>query len=658
MAGRWCSWAVALFLLGSVSLAGADDVFLDKIVVTPSRIEEPAGSSGGDTEIVTSSAMESSGANNVGDSLEYVNGLDVVGGGEFGSASQGINIRGAQTRHTAYLFEGIKLYDPSNTSAYYVPSDFLTSGLSRIEVVKTPLSSLYGSSPMGGVVNFIVKEPKGKPYVYLETEGGSFSTSRELLELGGKRESLSYLFNITRLDTAGFSKSRKKNNNTEKDPYQDTNITLNLTYTQDDDLKVGLVTKGLHSRTANDDDDDYDGVPEDDRDNVSWNNEFVGTMYAQKKLTDMLTYKIQGGVTSIFRRYHDDNDNQHANDNYVRSWYKGKTYQGLNSLQIAPCDFYKALVGFDYTKEVADSYRYDYSYAWAFGFESDFPKKTIDTKGFFIENIVTPVENLEVDFSWRLENQPIFKSHTVIKGKTSYKIPRINTDIYASYSEGFKAPSLFQLYDPARGNLGLKPEESKSWEAGLIQPLGDKLSVSASYFRTDFVNLIDFVYTNPLFWIGRYINAAKARSSGIESAMQFTPIEHLALKTGYTYLDARQDYVDDDFVTIFSQRQVRTPRHKAFLSAEWTGDKIGAAFELSYIGGRTDRIWKSVGFVSFDEFVVMKPYLLANMALDYKFSENRSVFLKVHNIFNRDYERIKGFQEEGASVYGGMKMKF
>ena len=143
MVGRRSSWAVALFLLGSVSLAGADDIFLDKIVVTPSRIEEAAGSSGGDTEVVSSSEIESSGAINIRDSLDYVNGLDVVGGGEFGSASQGVYIRGAQTRHTAYLFEGIKLYDPSNTSAYYVPSDFLTTGLSRIEVVKTPLSSLY-----------------------------------------------------------------------------------------------------------------------------------------------------------------------------------------------------------------------------------------------------------------------------------------------------------------------------------------------------------------------------------------------------------------------------------------------------------------------------------------------------------------------------------
>ena len=658
MVCRFGSWAAALFLLGSVSLAWADDVFLDKIVVTPSRIEETTGSEGGDLEVISSSELEAMGAINAGDSLEGINGLDVVGGGEFGSASQGVYIRGAQVRHTAYMLEGIKLYDPSNTSAYYVPSDFMTSGLSRIEVVKTPLSSLYGSSPMGGAVNFIVKEPKGKPYICLESEGGSFLTSRQLLELGGKREDLSYLFNFTRLDTGGFSKSREKNSNTEKDPYQDTNIILNLAYSPDDDFKVGLLTKGLHSRTANDDDDNLDGVPEDDRDNVSWNNEFVGTLYAQKKFTDMLSYKIQGGVTSMLRRYHDDNDGQHPNDNYVRSWYKGKTYQALNSLEVTPCDFYKALVGFDYTKEVADSYRYDYSYTWALGFVSDFPKKTIDSKGFFIENIITPFEGLEVDFSWRLEKQPLFKSHTVIKGKTSYKIPAINTEIFGSYSEGFKAPSLYQLYDPARGNLGLKPEESKSWEGGVIQPLGDKVSLSASYFRSDFTNLIDFIYTNPVFWLGRYVNAAKARSSGIESAIRINPVKNLKVKMGYTYLDARQDYVDEDFVTVYRYRQVRTPRHRAFFGCEWNTEKIGASFDLSYVGGRIDRIWKSAGWVSYDEYVVMKPYLLANIALDYKLSDAATVFVKIHNIFDRDYERIKGYQEEKASLYAGLKMKF
>jgi len=652
----------AILLLVSPLFGAIDDLELGRIVVTPSRIEEESTPFEGDVEVLSGMDLEDKSAADLSESLDFITGVDVIGGGTFGSVSQGIYIRGAQTRHTAYMFNGVKLYDPSNTSGYYVPSDFLTLGLDRIEVVKTPLSSLYGSSPMGGAINFITKEPRGKPYIYLESQGGSFSTSRELVELGGRVNGLSYLFNAARLDTDGFSKAKEKNNNPEDDPYQNTNLTLNLVYDPEDDLKIGLVAKGIHSRINNDDDDDYNGLPEDDLDNVSWNNELVGTAYAEKKFTDFLSYKIQAALTSLYRRYYDDNDGHVASDNYVRAWYKGKTYQLMNHFEITPCEYYKALVGFDYTREWADSYRFDYSYLWAFGFASDFPKSTTHSKGIFIENIFTPLDSLKINFSYRYERQPIFKDHSVMRGKIGYVLPKLHTEVYGSYSEGFKAPSLYQLCDPARGNSALRPEDSKTWEAGFRQPLGKRFSFSASYFHSDFRNLIDFVYTDfdPLFGfgIGQYVNAASAKSRGVEFEAVFDATEQLYFKTGYTYLKGRQDFVDDDFVTIFSHRLIRTPKHKAFFEIGWDSEKFDLSLDISYVGKREDRIWQSSGFVSFDTFAVMKPYLLGNIHLNYKLRDNVTLFLKVHNIFDKDYEQLKGYQEERASAYAGLKTRF
>jgi len=626
--------------------AAQEGVDLETIVVTPSRLEESIGYYNNDAAVLTGSNLEKSNDLGIGEALNGINGVDAVSGGVY--------IRGSLPRHTAYMLEGVKIYDPSNPSGYYVPSDFSLSGLQRIEVVKTPLSCLYGSSSLGGTINFFVKTPRTKPYVYYTEEAGSFSTLKEMLESGGKLGDLSYFFNAERLDTKGFSKAKEENNNPEDDPYQNTNFTFKLNYQPNEELDIGLLTKALHSRTENDDDDNYDGIPEDDLDNLSWNNEFFSSVYLNKNLNPYLAYKIQAGFTSIYRKYQDDNDGHIDTDNYMRAHYKGQTYQLLNQFEITPSQFYKGLIGFDYIREAADGARYDYSYAYGFGFTSNFPKKTTYSRGYFIENIITPIDFLRIDYSYRLENHPIYNNHSAMKSGLSYKIPNLDTKIYGSYGEGFKAPSLYQLFDIARGNRYLKPEESKTWEAGLIQPFADNVSFSFCYFHSDFKNLIDFVYTNPTFWVGEFKNADSGKSEGIELGINYKMTEKLNFKSGYTYTKAKQDFVDEDMVTIFARDTLRIPKHKAFLGINWKDKKIEAFFDLSFVGLRTDRIWMGMT----DAFVKMKPYFLANFVLDYSLTKNKTVFLKINNLLDKDYEQIKGYQQERLAFYGGLKAKF
>ena len=646
--------AYVLINLVLFTYAECQDVDLEKIVVTPFRTEVSSGYNQTNLEIVENTNWGKRNNFDLGESLSLITGLDVVGGGKFGSASEGIYIRGALTRHTAYMLEGIKIYDPSNPYSYYVPADFLTSGLKKIEIVKAPLSAIYGSSPMGGAINFFVKRPQGKPYVYYEQSAGSFSTTKEELELGGKKDDVSYLFNIARLDSKGFSKAKEKNNNPEDDAYQDTNFTFKVDYNPDEKLETGVVTRVSHSRTENDEDDDYNGLPEDDLNNISWNDELFNTIYLKQKLFPMLTYKLQAGLTSIYRRYSDDKDSPIHNDNYVSAWYRGDTYQLGSNIEFLPSDKYKAILGYDYTHEKADSYRYEYSYAYSSSYTSDFPKHSNHLQGIFIEQIINPTTSCNMNISYRVERNPLFKKHDVIKGSLLYTLPKLNTDLYTSYSEGFKAPSLYQLYAPGSGNRNLKPEESKQWEIGLRQPIRNIFTFSAAYFDTTMKNLIDWAYTDRTFSQGLYQNVAKGKSRGVEIKSELQANENLKFNAGYTYTHAKQDYVADDSLTIFHHSTIRIPKRKAFFGANWKYKKFETLVDMVYIGTREDRIW--VGLTS--EFAKMKPYWLLNFSLNYNLKDNATIYLKINNIFDKDYERIKGYQEEKTAVYGGLKIKF
>lgn len=639
--------SILIFLLVPFNLSFANEIDLGKIVIIPYRTESKFDSP--NLEILEDKDLEKKDIFNLPTSFLSLNGLYITAG-RFGSVS-GTFIRGAQSKHTGYMLEGIKIYDPSNTSGYYVPSDFLLSGLSQIEVFKNPVSTLYGSSPLSGAINFLVKKPQDKPYIYLETTGGSHSTSYKIFEAGGKIDKYSYLLNIARIDTDGFSKAKEKNNNSEKDAYQNTNLLLNLAYSPIQDLELGVIAKTIHSRTELDDDDNYDGIPEDDLDNIGWNNEVFNIAYIKQRLNDNFGYKISLGRTLIYRETKDDTEE------YVRDWYRGETYQFLNSFEINYLEDSKSILGFDYVQEKVQSYG-NYS-----GWETSL-KETNNLKGFFLENIFNFSDSLKVDGSYRLEKNPLFGYHSTGRGGLSYNIPIIDTKIYALYSQGFKAPSIYQLYSLS-GNRDLKPEKSNNWEVGFSKDFKDKFNISLSYFHSDFKNLIDFVYINPTTYQGKYLNAGKGKSRGFETKLDWRILPSLSLKIGYSFCEAKQDFVDSDIVgwvlvstNIFNSSSIRTPKNKAFLNLDFKIDKLDLSFDLSYIGKRTDRIFKTVGFDSFDEFVILKPYILGNIYINYKLSSNTIIFLNVKNILNKDYETIKGYQEEKLSFYGGLKIKF
>lgn len=636
---------MALFL--SVPFAAGvaqQEIDLGEIIVTPLKTSSSLRSQQGNALVIDDEYIYERNISFIADALNLSEGLNVVGGGAYQSASLGIYLRGAQPRHTAYMFDGLKIYDPANPSAYYVPYDLTVTGAQRIEIVKFALSSLYGSSPLAGVINIIPKKPQGKPYFVLTTGGGSHKTSQENLELGGKIDNFSYFFNVNRLDTEGFSRSRRDNNNPENDAYQNTDITLTFNYLVPDDIEAGFSAKAIHSRSELDDDDNFDGLPEDDLDYLAWNNEFFPTVYIRKQLTEMLAYKVQGGFTSIYRKYRDGFEDD------MQGWYKGETYQCNTHFEISPAEFTKTIVGFDYTREKMDNYLF------VNGFASDAAKTTGRSQGYFIEEIFTPAEGLSLDFSYRRERHPYFKDPSIKKVGITYSFCK-NSDFYFSYGEGFKSPSLYQLFDVWRGNTALQPEKSRSWSAGVNQRFSENLSLKCGYFHSDFKNLIDFVLTDHFLWTGSFLNAAKAKSRGVEASFEFKPFDALSLAAGYTYLRGEQDFVDTDYITIFKHCLIRVPKHKAFLKIGWQSERFKSFFDLQYVGQRFDRIWVGAWPVD-DVFVKMNPYVLGNLSFEYAVNNKASVYVKINNIFNRNYENLKGFQEDTVSVYGGIKINF
>jgi vitamin B12 transporter len=273
-------------------------------------------------------------------------------------------------------------------------------------------------------------------------------------------------------------------------------------------------------------------------------------------------------------------------------------------------------------------------------FGNDAVLATASTGSAFIESQTAQGGRVFETLGARLDAHSQFGTHSTYHAGLAYFIPGVETKLKATYGTGFRAPSLYQLYDPLYGNTGLSPETSAGFDAGFEQAFGkDLLKVGATYFHNDFNGLIDCDFAT-----NKYININQAQSSGVEAFVEFKGVQHLAVQANYTFTDARNLQT--------GQLLLRRPENKAGLDAFYTLGALELGTSLVYVGARND-----ISFVNFVATnVVMPEYFLANLMASFKVDDHLKFFTRVDNLFNLSYEDVWGFGTPGLSVYTGTKV--
>ena len=165
-----------------------------EVVVSATLIETPVNEIGSTVTVVTSKEIERAQQRTLPDVLRTVPGLNIVQtGGPGGKTS--VFMRGSNSNHTKVIIDGIDANDPSQDGVF----DFgqvLTSDIERVEVLRGPQSSLYGSDAIGGVINIVTKSGEGPAQFTGQLEGGSFDTFNQSASVRGSVSRFRYSFNI------------------------------------------------------------------------------------------------------------------------------------------------------------------------------------------------------------------------------------------------------------------------------------------------------------------------------------------------------------------------------------------------------------------------------------------------------------------------------
>ena len=441
---------------GSADQTESEEKNTDKtqeVVVSATKLETPTREVGSSVTVITGEQIEEMQKTSVLDVLKSVPALDVLRNGGPGGATS-VFIRGAKSEHTLIIIDGVEMNDPVTPGRTYNFANLSTDNIDRIEILRGPQSTLYGSDAIGGVINIITKRGKGKPNGFVSLEGGSFNTYRGAAGGNGGNAWMNYAMGFSHSDTEGISAASEKDGNTEKDGYRNTSLygTLGFIPTENFDLDFSL--RYMDTETGMD---NSAGAGGDDPNNVLTSKQLAfrtqGRLYL---FDDIWEQKLGFSLTDHDSSSRNDPDADHPDDSALDSYQAQMLkFDWQNNFYIH--DTNTLTFGIDTEEENGESF-YNSESAWG-PYSSTFAEQTARTTGYYLQDQIKLWNSWFTTVGVRWDSHSMFGTETTYRIASAYLIQNTGTKFKGSFGTGFKAPTLFQLYSDY-GDETLSPEES------------------------------------------------------------------------------------------------------------------------------------------------------------------------------------------------------
>ncbi len=600
--------ATALTTLGLTGTAFAQQATdLGTLTLSANRGESTElARSGVTVEVVTKEDLEQSGETLLADHLARLPGVSVSSNGGIGGLTY-MRIRGLSSRYVGVYIDGIDVTDTSAPQIQYDFGTLTTGGISRIEVLKGSQSALYGSEAIGGVVNITTNRATEEGLSQsVEAEYGSYDTRKLGYNLSYLGTRGSFTSSLSYIKTDGYSAADEDDGNDEADGHEATRLSFSGDYALTDTVTLGGAAFWEKSSHDYDEFGPMDGVTHDEK--------VEGEQYGARAFARVET----GGVSHEFSAQvfeTDRTDTYEGSDTDYLGQRRGLGYEGQTELGAATLTF-----GADYMRE-----EFEVLSAWGDS-EGDYA-----TFGIWAQADWHLNDKLELVTALRHDDHSEFGGKTTGRISLAY-LPNPDLTLRASVGTGFRAPSPYELYSTGSGNPVLEPETSVSYELGVEQRFGAGY-LGAALFRTEITDLIDYNYPN-------YVQIdGTSWTQGVELTGGVNLSEALSLAAAYTWTDSEDAQTGD--------RLSRVPLHDLSLSLDAdVTDAFRAGLTVQHVSGLEDA----------DE--PLDDYTVANMNLRYALTDQAELYLRVENLFDEDYQVVKGYGTSDRAAYFGVRASF
>jgi outer membrane cobalamin receptor len=543
-----------------------------------------------------------------------------------------VTIRGGKPNFTLVMIDGIPVNDITNIlGGSFDFSSLSTDNIEQVEIVRGPLSSLYGSDAVGGVINFISRRAVKSPALDGGAEAGNFGRAQGRLGSGGQWKSLGYSFSgsFVRVGDQVY-----------QDSYSLGTVALHTALGLGPNRVLEFVARYQERRSAglpsNGGGPEYSILrsPRDDR-NVGL---ILGASY-KAQFRPWWTWSID-----LDRFSSDDNNFTPAILNRIPPDFK---YSLPSSAGISRFSRVRAAATSAFIFSPRLSANVSVGLRDEDGHTHGFLNNTIPSS--FQRQRRALVSSAELLYQTKSLTATVGLGFDRSEGYGLVVSPRIGVNysvlgkgprLKASWAKGFKLPSFYALSDPNIGNPRLQPERSRAFDVGVEQRFGSSGAlVSVTYFRNNFTGLVDF--SAQLF---RLVNRSQASTQGVEFGGELPKMGPVRLGSSFSYVEWLLEGATEPLRD--------TPHWIGGAHANWSATKrIRARVEAQWVGRRYD-------------YSVPRPdqptaggYSNSNGVVSYEYNDQVTFYVRADNLFNSRYHEYIGFPAPGISARLGVSFR-
>jgi vitamin B12 transporter len=618
---------IGLFGLAALSRAQPPLPSPEPTVVTVTGQSTPLSASDASVTVLTRKLIEDSHASNLADLLRQAPFLFLTQSGGKGGLTT-VTIRGGKPNFTLVMVDGIPVNDITNVlGGSFDFSTMSTDNIEQVEIVRGPLSAVYGSDAVAGVINIISRRGEGKSSVQSSGALGNFNSREFELGASGKVRNIDYSFGGSYQDVGV---------QVENDPFRLGSFSFNSHMSLGSDKLLSLFLRYADSREA--------GFPSNGGGPEYAIDRQAQSVHSQDVVSG-IGWQQQLGARWLYTLSLDLFDSTGASSIPPILDRPMPTFRSVPA-EFSDTEFRRARASLTNTVRIARNWSTSFGAAWRGerGNSKGLLAGTIPDSFAISRNTGSGSaelsyrgDRLAATLGLRADASQGF--HTVYSPRAgvSYRIGRRGTRLKSSWGKGFKLPSFYALADLIVGNRQLKPEFSSSYEVGMEQDLlRERLHAGLTLFRNDYRDLVDF--SSQLF---RLVNRSEAQTKGAEFSVTVPIDSHLEIGGRAWYLDWQLKQTTDPLRD--------QPHWQAGASASWRPARRWQS--------RLDTLWVGRRY----DFSVPRPnqpavggYSTTSAAAHYELSPGVTAFVRAENLFNARYHEFIGFPNPGITVRAGL----
>jgi len=605
----------ALCLLTCVFVFAQNDlVQLDEVTVTDSRFERFVSKTGRSVTLLTSKDIEPFLGGTLADLLTNQVGIHINGAQSHPGSELSYFIRGGNNRQVLVLIDGVPVSDPTQIENDFDLRTIDLSSIESVEIIRGAASSLYGSAAATAVIKITTNQPKQQSLSgSIRTIYGTNNDKWDFpIEPNFQTRQLQFaLGNATHAGSISLSDQRTMGMSsvigTEDDSTAKQNLSAQYQLQLSSDFRLNaFFTKDYFSSEY---DDSFPALMD------------VDNHFTSKSQRVVVQPKWTGESSSFVGRVSWATSSRDFVSSFPM-YFEGDVLdiEGVFSTKFSTK--LTGLIGLNHKQQEAQF--------------SD--KVSVDLTDYFLNLLYEPNGFFEAQAGARLSEHSTYGSNWTyhINPSLYFDFDSVDLRFHTSLSTAFIAPSLYKLFDTYSGNETLEPETNQSLEIGTSLFFQNGGQFQLTYFNREHQNFVDYDMTT-----FRYVNSTTDfEVYGTEFLFSYPLTNRFYVQTNYTYTQHE------------AGEGLRIPKHKVNTSfRQQLNSNTQLLTSIQFVGDRDD--------LAGQDLVVLSSYWLLDLRISHQLSQpGVSLFGSIENVFDADYQEVRGYTTRGRNLSFGVSYAF